>query len=40
MSDAAPTGFLQGAENLGREGLATAADFLSGSKEGLSRLSC
>jgi len=31
-------GFFQGAENLGREGLATAADFLSGSKEGLSGL--
>ena len=31
-------GFMQGAKNIGREGLATAADFLSGSKEGLSGL--
>ena len=31
-------GFLQGAENLGREGLAQAADYLSGSAEGLASL--
>ena len=28
-------GFFQGAENLGREGLATAADYLGGAREGL-----
>jgi len=33
-----PVGFLQGAENLGREGLAQAADFLGGSAEGLASL--
>jgi hypothetical protein len=31
-------GFLQGAENIGREGLATAADYLSGSAEGIASL--
>ena len=31
-------GFFQGAENLGREGLAQAADFLGGSAEGLASL--
>ena len=31
-------GFWQGAENLGREGLATAADYLSGSAEGIASL--
>ena len=33
-----PVGFWQGAENLGREGLAQAADFLGGSAEGLASL--
>ena len=33
-----PIGFWQGAENLGREGLATAADYLSGSAEGIASL--
>ena len=33
-----PVGFFQGAENLGREGLATAADYLGGSAEGLASL--
>ena len=31
-------GFWQGAENLGREGLATAADYLGGAREGLASL--
>ena len=31
-------GFFQGAENIGREGLATAADYLSGSAEGIASL--
>ena len=31
-------GFLQGAENLGREGLAQAANFIEGSGEGLASL--
>jgi hypothetical protein len=31
-------GFFQGAENIGREGLATAADYLSGSAEGIAAL--
>ena len=33
-----PVGFFQGAENLGREGLATAADYLTGAREGLASL--
>jgi hypothetical protein len=33
-----PVGFFQGAENLGRESLATAADYLTGAREGLASL--
>ena len=32
------TGFFQGAENLGREGLATLSDYMTGSQEGLANL--
>jgi len=33
-----PVGFWQGAENIGREGLATASDFITGAGEGLASL--
>ena len=37
-SEGAPVGFWQGAENIGREGLATASDFITGAGEGLASL--
>ena len=33
-----PVGFFQGAENLGREGLATLSDYMTGSQKGLASL--